>query len=169
VHAVADIHGVVTGNTVDEDTSSLSNGQNVDFEQIGTLLLNNVQPDQCVEIAPSQCRPAELDAVNVVTENVELSSSSLLSIGQSGKLVFWCLSHCFCFRVFHLSECIVQISQFSNQHFLILSDSLSCVEAIKNRNLQNPLIVEILERLHQKLNSNRSITFVWVPIHRHCR
>ena len=92
---MADIHGEVTGDTVDEDTSSLSNGQNVDFEQIGTLLLNNVQPDQCVEIAPSQCRPAELDAVNVVTENVELSSSSLLSIGQSGKFVFLCLHHCF--------------------------------------------------------------------------
>jgi len=101
VHAVADIHGVVTGNTVDEDTSSLSNGQNVDFEQIGTLLLNNVQPDQCVEIAPSQCRPTDIDVVNVVTENIELGSSSLLSIGQSGKSVFYAFTIVFlCFSSF---------------------------------------------------------------------
>ena len=57
------------------------------------------------------------------------------------------------------------IKQSPNQRFLILSDSLSCVEAIKNRHLQNLLIVKILECLHQQLRSNRSITFVWVPSH----
>ena len=39
------------------------------------------------------------------------------------------------------------------------------MEAIKNRHLQNPLIVETLERLHQQLRCDRSITFVWVPSH----
>jgi ribonuclease HI len=57
------------------------------------------------------------------------------------------------------------ISQSSNQHFLILSDALSCVEAIKNRNLHDPVMVEILERLHQQLRCQRSITFVWIPRH----
>lgn len=52
-----------------------------------------------------------------------------------------------------------------NQHFLILSDSLSCLQSIENRNLQNPLILEILENLDEKLISGRNITFVWVPSH----
>ena len=57
------------------------------------------------------------------------------------------------------------VTQSSNRQFLILSDSLSCLQAIKNRNLQNPLILEILEKLHEKLLSGYDITFVWVPSH----
>jgi ribonuclease HI len=57
------------------------------------------------------------------------------------------------------------ISQSTEQDFLIVSDSLSCVTAVENRNLENPLVVEILERLHQQLHLDRRITFVWVPSH----
>jgi ribonuclease HI len=57
------------------------------------------------------------------------------------------------------------ISQSTEQDILILSDSLSCVEAVENRNLENPLVVEILERLHQQLHVDRRITFVWVSSH----
>jgi ribonuclease HI len=55
------------------------------------------------------------------------------------------------------------ISQCTEQHFLIQSDSPSCVNAVENRNLENPLVVEILERVHQQLHLDRRITFVWVP------
>jgi ribonuclease HI len=54
------------------------------------------------------------------------------------------------------------ISQTSNLKFLILSDSLSCINSIENKDFQNPFIVEILERL---LNTGVCITFVWVPSH----
>jgi ribonuclease HI len=57
------------------------------------------------------------------------------------------------------------IIQSTEQDFLIQSDSLSCVNAVENRNLENPLVVEILERLHQQLQVDRRITFVWVPSH----
>jgi ribonuclease HI len=57
------------------------------------------------------------------------------------------------------------ISQSNNLQFLIVSDSYSCIKAIENRNLQNPLVVAILEHLHQKLNSKNSIIFIWVPSH----
>jgi ribonuclease HI len=57
------------------------------------------------------------------------------------------------------------ISQSTEQDFLIVSDSLSCVTAVENRNLENPLVVEILERVHQQLRVDRRITFVWVPSH----
>jgi hypothetical protein len=57
------------------------------------------------------------------------------------------------------------ISQSTKQHFMILSDSLSCVNAVENRNFENLLIVEILERVHQQLHVDRRIAFVWVPSH----
>jgi ribonuclease HI len=57
------------------------------------------------------------------------------------------------------------ISQSTEQHFLILSDSLSCVIAVENRNLENPVVVEILERVNQQLHLDFRITFVWVPSH----
>ena len=57
------------------------------------------------------------------------------------------------------------ISQTSNLKFLILSDSLSCINSIENKDLQNPFIVEILERLHELLSTGVCITFVWVPSH----
>jgi ribonuclease HI len=57
------------------------------------------------------------------------------------------------------------ISQSTEQDFLILSDSLSCVTAVENRNLENPLVVKILERVHQQLHVDRRINFVWVPSH----
>ena len=57
------------------------------------------------------------------------------------------------------------IEQASCKLFLILSDSLSCLKAIENRKVQNPLILEILEFLHQLLRLDYCITFVWVPSH----
>ena len=57
------------------------------------------------------------------------------------------------------------ISQTCNLKFLILSDSLSCINSIENKDLQNPFIVEILERLHELLSTGVCITFVWVPSH----
>ena len=57
------------------------------------------------------------------------------------------------------------IKQSPNRQFLILSDSLSCLQAIENRNLHNPLVVEILESIHELLATGRHITFIWVPSH----
>jgi hypothetical protein len=57
------------------------------------------------------------------------------------------------------------ISQTSNLKFLILSDSLSCINSIENKDLQNPFIVEISERQHKLLSTGVCITFVWVPSH----
>jgi ribonuclease HI len=57
------------------------------------------------------------------------------------------------------------ISQSTKEHFLVLSDSVSCVTAVENRNLENPLVVEIQELVHQQLHVDRRITFVWVPSH----
>jgi ribonuclease HI len=52
------------------------------------------------------------------------------------------------------------IEQSPNKCFLILSDSLSCLKSVDNRNLQNPVVLEIMERLHKLLSSGLKISFV---------
>jgi hypothetical protein len=44
-------------------------------------------------------------------------------------------------------------------------DPLSCVNAVGQRILENSLVVEILERVHQQLYVDRRIIFAWVPSH----
>ena len=46
---------------------------------------------------------------------------------------------------------------------IIFSDSLSCLQAIKNCQLKNPLILDILE-LHDSLTTSE-IIFCWLPGH----
>jgi ribonuclease HI len=55
------------------------------------------------------------------------------------------------------------IEQSPEKCFLILSDSLSCLKSVENRNLQNPVVLEIIERVHKLLSSGLKISFVWVP------
>jgi hypothetical protein len=55
------------------------------------------------------------------------------------------------------------IEQSPNKCFLILSDSLSCLKSDENRNLQNPVVLEIIERLHKLLSCGLKVSFVWVP------
>ena len=57
------------------------------------------------------------------------------------------------------------VSQSANLQFLILSDSLSCIQAIENRNLHNPLVLEIIERTHYLISTGHNISFVWIPSH----
>jgi ribonuclease HI len=57
------------------------------------------------------------------------------------------------------------IEQSPEKCFLILSDSLSCLKSLENRNLQNPVVLEIIERVHKLLSSGLKISFVWVPSH----
>jgi hypothetical protein len=67
------------------------------------------------------------------------------------NLIFNIPKHAFIFSAEAIAILIVldNISQSTQQDFLILSDSLSFVNAVENRNLEKPLVVEILERVHQ--------------------
>jgi ribonuclease HI len=57
------------------------------------------------------------------------------------------------------------IEQSPRKCFLILSDSLSCLKSVENQNLQNPVVLGIIERLHKLLSCGLKISFVWVPSH----
>jgi ribonuclease HI len=57
------------------------------------------------------------------------------------------------------------IEQSPNKCFLLSSDSLSCLKSFENQNLQNPVVLGIIERLHKLLSYGLKISFVWVPSH----
>jgi len=48
---------------------------------------------------------------------------------------------------------------------LFLSDSLSYLQSLQNRDLSHPLIAEILCRVHYLISDGSSVVFVWVPGH----
>lgn len=50
-------------------------------------------------------------------------------------------------------------------NFVILSDSLSCLQALQNKNLQNPLVLQIVNRIDKLISSSVHLAFVWVPSH----
>lgn len=54
------------------------------------------------------------------------------------------------------------INSSSNNQFLILSDLLSCLLSIRNRNIQHSIILEITIRLHRALHSGSKIVLMWL-------
>jgi hypothetical protein len=56
---------------------------------------------------------------------------------------------------------IIETSHRKN--FLILVDSISCIQAIENRNWSNFNILEIPINLHHLVSSGISVTFMWIP------
>jgi ribonuclease HI len=57
------------------------------------------------------------------------------------------------------------VQQSHSTKHIILSDSLSCLQSIQNKNLQSPLILEICNLVHKLFISGNSICFMWVPSH----
>jgi len=54
----------------------------------------------------------------------------------------------------------------SRKHrFIIYSDSLSALEAVANHLHSNPIVADILVKLHHLLNVNKSVVLAWVPSH----
>ena len=58
-----------------------------------------------------------------------------------------------------------QVYQSKEKKFMIFSDSLSALQALKNFKTDHPLLIQIQELLH-KINANKKETiFMWVPGH----
>jgi kelch-like protein 2/3 len=57
------------------------------------------------------------------------------------------------------------ISSSGEDKFLIVSDSLSSLTALKGNNYDNPDVLYILERCHFLIQDGKAITFVWCPSH----
>jgi len=66
-------------------------------------------------------------------------------------------------RAILLSLNIVRFS--ANDRFLILSDSLSCLQSIENQKLNHPSILEIIIHIHQLIVDGKQLVFMWLPSH----
>jgi ribonuclease HI len=57
------------------------------------------------------------------------------------------------------------IAKSSDSHFIIFSDSKSCLQAIANLKLEHPLIMQTLEKLNSRKLIGKYIIFCWLPSH----
>jgi ribonuclease HI len=55
--------------------------------------------------------------------------------------------------------------QSTYDRFVVLSDSLSCLQAIQNRKLTNMSILEIVSRVHELIARGKKVAFMWLPSH----
>lgn len=57
------------------------------------------------------------------------------------------------------------VHQSADRQLLFLSDSLSCLQSLKNRDMSHPLIADILCRVHTLISHGTQVAFMWVPSH----
>ena len=57
------------------------------------------------------------------------------------------------------------VSESEDREFIIFSDSLSVLLSLKNKKLDNPLIINVLHSLHTLSRAHKTIVFCWIPSH----
>ena len=57
------------------------------------------------------------------------------------------------------------IAESEDDYFIIFSDSLSVLLFLKNIKLDNPLVVNLLHKLHLLSKARKTIFFCWIPSH----
>ena len=57
------------------------------------------------------------------------------------------------------------IAEGEDDHFIIFSDSLSVLLSLENKKLDNPLVVNLLHKLHLLSIAHKTIFFCWIPSH----
>ena len=57
------------------------------------------------------------------------------------------------------------IGESDNDYFIIFSDSLSVFVSLENKKLNNPLVVNLLHKLHLLSIAQKTIFFCWIPSH----
>ena len=57
------------------------------------------------------------------------------------------------------------IAESEDDHFIIFSDSLSVLLSLENKKLDNPLVVNLLHKLHLLSTAHKTIFFCWIPSH----
>ena len=57
------------------------------------------------------------------------------------------------------------IERLSKYRFIICVDSLSALQAIEHKNIQNPIVLDIMTQLHNLTLKGMIVVFCWVPSH----
>ena len=53
----------------------------------------------------------------------------------------------------------------NKEHFTIYSDSLSCLQSIRNMNIDHPYILDIVKTYYLLTKQNKMVEFCWIPSH----
>jgi ribonuclease HI len=53
----------------------------------------------------------------------------------------------------------------SNDRFLLMTDSMSCLQSMEGHKLNHPLILDIVVRTHHLISTGKRIIFLWIPSH----
>jgi ribonuclease HI len=53
----------------------------------------------------------------------------------------------------------------SNDRFLLMTDSMSCLQSMEGHKLNHPLILDIVVRIHHLISTGKRIIFLWIPSH----
>ena len=109
-----------------------------------------------------------LDHVQLYTDGSKEGSKVGCAM-VSGPTLFQCRlpDSCSIFTA-ELRAILLALDFISGSHhdkFLILSDSLSSLQSIKNCNVDEPLTRQILEKCHSYHELGKTISFFWVPSH----
>ena len=57
------------------------------------------------------------------------------------------------------------IAESDDDHFIIFSDSLSVLLSLHNKKMDNPLILQLLQKLHHLSCAHKTIHLCWIPSH----
>ena len=57
------------------------------------------------------------------------------------------------------------IAESDDGHFIIFSDSLSVLLSLHNKKMDNPLILQLLQKLHYLSCAHKTIHLCWIPSH----
>ena len=57
------------------------------------------------------------------------------------------------------------IAESDGDHFIIFSDLLSILLSLHNRKMDNPLLLQLFQKLHHLSSANKTIHLCWIPSH----
>ena len=68
-----------------------------------------------------------------------------------------------------INKALTYVKVFSRKDFVVLSDSMSVLQAIESQESKNPLVNRVLQACEEISSNGKFITFCWLPSHRDIR
>ena len=68
-----------------------------------------------------------------------------------------------------INKALTYVKVSTRKFFVILSDSMSVLQAIESQESKNPLVNRVLQTCQELVSGNKYITFCWLPRHRAIR
>ena len=97
----------------------------------------------------------------------KVAAAAVSSVAPNSPFSFRLRDHCSIYtaELQAILFALKQVYQSKEKKFMIFSDSLSALQALKNLKTDHPLLIQIQELLH-KINADKKETiFMWVPGH----